>query len=588
MQKKILASSVVLALASQVHAATWDTEFPAASFKAVVHTQQAIDGFAATEAGVIAPAGLLALGAEYAQNDLVTFTLSSAIRNNYAWPTSFKSIKTGTAGDTIVEVTTTIAKTASALVLELSADNSAVELQSGKPENGFIVAGDVITCATDATVEMRVRSVTAATATLVGEAGVACADGADVVVKKKAQATFGLVSSDATSATYRVSAIDIVASGTSTVGALVVTPAVQLLSTGLTANGAAGTTIAFSATTGAGTVMDSGGTATSAPLKIATAADDFAITVSKFDGVVDVEGSKLNLVGGTSTASTDTVTFAIPASVAVNGLQFVNTAGVLTDADAVTALKTSTDSVVHDVTYSGCFNFLDTNTATAAIDGLDTTGKSADLVIAEKADTSGCTLTATDATQIERAAGIVAIKKVTATQVFPTGTFSGKSVFTWSNKAATPDATRTSTVTHADLGSWTLNGASVTVYGVPMASTVERMIWITNKSADPAAVTATVTLNGTATADLALGDVAGNTTTSVDEVIDTALAAAGVTPPADSRAMIVLTSPIKAADMVVSASYKVTSANDRLSLETSDSLDDVITVSGGNSTVTAK
>jgi hypothetical protein len=128
MQKKILASSVVLALASQVHAATWDTEFPAASFKAVVHTQQAIDGFAATEAGVIAPAGLLALGAEYAQNDLVTFTLSSAIRNNYAWPTSFKSIKTGTAGDTIVEVTTTIAKTASALVLELSADNSAVEL----------------------------------------------------------------------------------------------------------------------------------------------------------------------------------------------------------------------------------------------------------------------------------------------------------------------------------------------------------------------------------------------------------------------------------------------------------------------------
>jgi hypothetical protein len=334
--------------------------------------------------------------------------------------------------------------------------------------------------------------------------------------------------------------------------------------------------------------MDSGGTATSAPLKIATAADDFVITVDKFNAVVDVEGSKLNFVGSASNASEDIVSFAIPTTVAVDGAQFVNTAGVLTEADAVTALATTVDAVVHDVTYSACFNFLDTNTATAAIDGLNTTGSATGMVVAEKAATSGCTLTATDATQILRADGKVAIKKVTATQVFPTGTFSGKSVFTWSNKAATPDATRTSTVTHADLGSWTLNGASVTVYGVPMASTVDRMIWITNKSADPAAVTATVTLNGTATADLALGDVAGNTTTSVDEAIDTALAAAGVTPPADSRAMIVLTSPIKAADMVVSASYKVTSANDRLSLETSDSLDDVIVVTGGASTVTAK
>jgi hypothetical protein len=581
MQKKILAASVVLALASQGHAATWDTEFPATSFKAVVHTQQAIDGFAATEAGVIAPAGLLALGAEYAQNDLVTFTLSSAIRNNYAWPTSFKSIKTGTVGAGVLEVKATIAKTATALTVRKITGLGDADLDDAAKEGGKIVAGDLITCAADTTVQMRVKKVADEVATLVGEAGVACIAADDLLVVKKAQATFGLVSSDSTSATYRVSAIDIVASGTSTVGALVVTPAVQLLSTGLTANGAAGTTIAFSATTGAGTVMDSGGTATSAPLKIATAADDFVITVDKFNAVVDVEGSKLNFVGSASNASEDIVSFAIPTTVAVDGAQFVNTAGVLTEADAVTALATTVDAVVHDVTYSACFNFLDTNTATAAIDGLNTTGSATGMVVAEKAATSGCTLTATDATQILRADGKVAIKKVTATQVFPTGTFSGKSVFTWSNKAATPDATRTSTVTHADLGSWTLNGASVTVYGVPMASTVDRMIWITNKSADPAAVTATVTLNGTATADLALGDVAGNTTTSVDEAIDTALAAAGVTPPANSRAMIVLTSPIKAADMVVSASYKVTSANDRLSLETSDSLDDVITLSGG-------
>ena len=589
MQKNILAASVLMALGSQAHAATWVTEYAATEFKAVVHSQQAMEGFAATEAGVIAPSAALNLGAEYAQNDLIKFTLSSAVRNNYAWPTSFKSIKTGTSAVDAFEVSTA-GTTASTTIVLRTEDNAvgsggavAAFTGGGAGDAGKIVAGDIVTCSSDTSVKMRVLSVATTTLTLTKQAGVICAQDNEVNVAKKAQVTFGLVSSDSTSATYRVSAIDTVASGTTTVGSVVVTPDIQLLSTGLTTTGS---TIAFSAKTGAGTVMDSSGTASTGKI-IAKSVDNMAITVSKFDAIVDVEGSNLNFVGQTAAASADIVAMAIPASAVVDGESFTNTGGALTSSTAKAALVTVTNAAVHEVTYSACFNFLDTTAATAGIQGLTTTGSATGMVVAEKAATSGCTLTGTDATPILRAgdSGKIGIVNSVVTTVIPTGTFSGSTKLTWTNAAATPVALKTKTITHADLGQWKLNGASVTVYGVPMGSTVDRMIWVTNKGATAAAMTASVQLGGTTTANLDLGTVAGNTTSSVDEMLDTKLAAAGVTVPANSRAMVTLTAPIKAADMVVSASYKVTSANDRLGLETSDTIDDVVVVTTSSATV---
>ena len=116
-----------------------------------------------------------------------------------------------------------------------------------------------------------------------------------------------------------------------------------------------------------------------------------------------------------------------------------------------------------------------------------------------------------------------------------------------------------------------------------MGSSVDRMIWVNNKGATDAVMTGEFTLNGVTTSNLALGTAASKTSTSVDEALDTALTAAGVTPPASSRGTLVLTAPVKTADIVITAAYKVKAADDRLSLETSDTIDDVITKNNATS-----
>jgi len=63
-------------------------------------------------------------------------------------------------------------------------------------------------------------------------------------------------------------------------------------------------------------------------------------------------------------------------------------------------------------------------------------------------------------------------------------------------------------------------------------------------------------------------------------LIDTALSGAGVTLPNNSRATITIDSPVKQADITVSAAYKHIGDADRLILETSDTIEDTLTQSG--------
>jgi hypothetical protein len=211
----------------------------------------------------------------------------------------------------------------------------------------------------------------------------------------------------------------------------------------------------------------------------------------------------------------------------------------------------------------------------AATAGVQSTSGLTDNVgsITPALQTTGTTFTLTDTSMTSVNATIT---KDQAAAVIPTQTFSGsaKTLYT-SNTVTASD-----TITYTGVGTWGLNGAAITVYGVPMGTTVDRMIWVNNKGASAAAVTASVVAGGVTTSDLSLGTVAAASSTSVDEALDTALAAAGVTLPANSRATVTLSAPVKAADVTVSASYKVIADNDRLSLETSDTIQDSVSVSG--------
>jgi hypothetical protein len=247
----------------------------------------------------------------------------------------------------------------------------------------------------------------------------------------------------------------------------------------------------------------------------------------------------------------------------------VNGSGQLSvSQSAGTAVVATIDKVVHTV--NGDWSFLDTDATTAGCQTAQITG------------TAGPTLTVgTSCEKVTISDSIIAdytltITKNVAAQVIKDQTYDGNSVYTWTSNGSTA----TSTTTYASLGAWTLNGASITVYGVPMGSTVDRMIWVNNKGASDATATATVMAGGSSYGPYSLGTISGMSSSSVDETIDTALTTAGVTLPANSRANIQIDAPVKSSDITVSASYKVIADNDRLALETSDTIQDTITVSG--------
>jgi len=147
--------------------------------------------------------------------------------------------------------------------------------------------------------------------------------------------------------------------------------------------------------------------------------------------------------------------------------------------------------------------------------------------------------------------------------------FTASTVVTYTSNSV---ATATKTVDHGSLGSWTLNGASVTAYAVPMGDAVSRFLWVSNGGTSAAAVDYTITMNGTSYGPYSLGTVAGKTSTSVGGLIDTDLAARGIYVAPSSRANINVSAPVKANDITMSASYKHIGDSDRLGLETSDTL----------------
>ena len=567
-KKLILTAAVASIVASQAYAATWDTTLANVT---PVHTKEGIIGTPDATGTVIGNAQVR-LGTEYYVGDKVKFTYAGlAFSAANVIPTSFSSHVAGTETDCVIH---TAAATGSATVnVGCPIGGSGTTYGTGK-----ITVGDQFTCQnanrTAAPADADIKDVVFTVLTLptTGTVTVSpaltaaqnCATGEAVVVKKPKTMTMGLLTSDTNSITYRVGTLG---AGTTTVGQSLASPAGLLVhQAGLATNGTSNLT--FSATSGTD-AMDTltGGTV------IAKAIDKTALAVTKFDGVVDVEQSKLAFTTGNSTTSADIVTFDFTNGTAVNGNNLVNTSGVYTiGSNDATAVVSTANTVIHTV--DGDFTWMDDAT-TAGI----TTTKivCSGATITGALASTGDKFTATD-TGVADTACTVAKETKTKAQVLPVQTYSGKSVFKWTSTSA-----QTATTTHASLGAWTLNGASITVYGLPMGSSVDRMIWVNNKGATDAVMTGEFTLNGVTTSNLALGTAASKTSTSVDEALDTALTAAGVTPPASSRGTLVLTAPVKTADIVVTAAYKVKAADDRLSLETSDTIDDVITKNNATS-----
>jgi hypothetical protein len=550
--KTALAASIAL-ISGTATAATWNATAPVLT--AAIHTKQGIEDV--TEAtGVANTNAMLVLGAEYAANDTITFTNTVAKSTNANWPTSLvTATKVGaqatSSAATFAKAVTTIATAA----------------------NHTYVMGDRFTLTTDSTnTAYRVVNAGSGTKVLSFTPGLAESMGNGVDVDPiTSTVSFGLINSTDTAATYRVTST---AGAGSHINAQLIAPTLSLSPAGLTA---AANTISFAAATATGLAMDSNSSAR----QTASSAEEYALTVTTgFDGIVDVENdrkdftaSTLTSSGGATLSTRDTMVYALTNSAGTNGTVTANG----TSTTAVTAVvATETASVM---TVAGDWAFLD-NATTAGIQStsalatgpFNTNGASDTAVGTAAINTSGdltVTFASGDGTGWGAATtGNLAVVSDQSAAI-PIQSYTASHTFTY-NSSTTTGNTKTLT---AAAGSWTLNGASITAYGVPWSSATQKFLWVGNSGATDAAVEASVEYGGTTYGPYSVGTVAAKSQAKVNTALDTALSGAGVDTSAWSRANVTVTSAVKAANVVLNASYKHIADADRLGIPTSDDID---------------
>ncbi|GEM_PF-2158607 len=563
MYKKIILAASIASLAGGATAATWDT----ALTTAVTHHKEGIEGNAVADGFEVSNA-VLTFGVELAVNDTITFTYNVNKATNANWPTSLYSRNVGTAGVTL-EVNGTPAAAATRVVTQLANDSNTASRANVVNGDKFTVAGSTtVHTVTDITGGGNANSIDftpGLSANVVDESLLTFSSQTASFV------TFGLQSSTTNSATYRVLSI---ADGSTTVGAQVPTPAINMNVAEATAAGSV--TVSYSAATSAGAAID---TAALAATTVATLAKQQTLSITKkLDGVVDVEADKKSLTGKTADVAgadtaTDNAAGASNDAIIVDYATVASATGtaVSTNSTGVVALDTGVAAVTSTLgssvtTINGDFTWMDNNAAAGVtISAGAVTGNE---VASDSMNATGTVLTVTDT-----ALGADAVILLTADQaanVLPVTSWSGSTTVTYTPATG---AAKTEVYTWADLGAWTLNGATVTAYGVPMGDAVSRFLWVNNAGASDASMTYTIMMNGSSYGPYGIGSVAGKSAASVGGLIDTDLTARSIYVAPNSRANITLTSQVKAADITVSAAYKHIGDADRIAIETSDTID---------------
>lgn len=554
MFKKTILAAALVSTATLSNAAS----FHAGEVLKVIHTKQGIQ--AITGAGVAAGDALLKLGVEYAVNDTVTFTSSVAKATGGAWPTSItSSVPTSAATSCLINDTTPANLVAASTTLTL--DNC----------TGVFTANDYVTIAGATTGEdtlARVVSKTdgggATTEIVIPAPGLlfATADNKPLTQLLTKRVVLTLANQTATAATYRVSAIGaLLADGTtaslatSSIGSLIPFEMPNINPTALNAAGTAKLTT--TSATGAGLAMDTNATAAT----VADSIEGFTFALpTKFSKTVSVD---LNRKKFDDNSSSDGLIYT---SVAKSG-----TAGREIDSGAVAPVIAAVNATSLSVT-TGDWSFLDTNAATAGIQ-LSATSKitvgSTVNPVALTFNTAGTVATVTD-TAVRATHAFTAENPTTAASAdLPVQSYAAS----YTVKATPSTGSQTDFVYALAAGAWTLNASTITAFGVPMGTGVSRFLWINNKGITAGDITASFTQSGVTTSLGSIGTAAIKASTEIGSLVDAALVTAAVTPTANSRATIAVTVTSPAADITMSAAYKVDADSDRLIIETSDSLD---------------
>jgi hypothetical protein len=554
-RKLILASAISAIVAPAASAATWFGDNTP-----VVHTIEGVEGY--TEAaGVGQIDKLVSLGTEYAVNDTVTFTYDVAKATNAVYPTTLNSVD-GTIGST----NSTTAAGFAVGVTQVIGNAAGITVGT---KIKFHSDADIYTVtslgATTTTINFTPSLVTALTA----------AAKVIVLVDDAKAVTLGLTTTTTNAATYRVTQLG--ASG-STVGALIPTPAPNVSATGLTA---AKQKVAFAAATGTGTAMD---TLAAKQQTASTVAQHVWTSNVAFDGIIDVENSRYQFTAatqttsgndGTTSAKVDEYKYTITNAAGTAGKGYSSSpAAIVSSPTKIVATWPHSTAYLDSATTAGVqlTNASDIDhvatgaagTTVGTISVLGTAAGTADKII--------ITETAAPPTLLGQANFLHIVSSVTSAAL-PVSTWSPSALLTYTSNSVTGYTKTLAPAATSLAGSWSLNGASITAYGVPYGSAVSRFLWINNAGSTAGDISASLTLGGTTYGPYVVGSSPAKSSTEVGKLLDAALTTAGVTPAESSRGNVLVTVPVKAADVTMSAAYKHIGDADRLGIETSDSVD---------------
>lgn len=557
-KKTALAASIALVTAGTATAATWNSTIPATT--KVIHTLQGIEDVVLAT-GVANTNAMMVLGAEYAANDTITFTNTVAKATNANWPVS------------LVTATDSGEATRSTKAANFSLGTTTIATSAAST----YAIGDRFTIAGDTTVYRVTAAGGSATPLNITpglKKALTAGAGALLMTDVTSVVNLGLVSSTDTAATYRVTTVSGLGSH---VNAQFVGPNLNLSPAGLTTAGE--NTISVASATGTGLAMDANSTA----LTTASTVEQFTLTAPvKLDGIVDVENDKKSFTTTTTTSAN---------SGALNtremlGYMLGNAAGTAgakttngTTSGAVTAVVATATASVLEI--DADWSFLDNNTAAGLTVGntqsagiINTVANNDTSIGTDGVDSDGnlqVTFVAGNGSLSWGADATTSELVITSDQsgVLPIQSYTANHTFTYTSSTTTGNTKALSVAA----GSWTLNGASVTAYGVPWSAATQKFLWVGNSGTTDAAVEASVEYGGTTYGPYAVGTVAAKSQGKISAALDTALSTAGVDTSAWSRANVTMTSSVKAGNIVVNASYKHIADADRLAIPTSDDID---------------
>ena len=328
-------------------------------------------------------------------------------------------------------------------------------------------------------------------------------------------------------------------------------------------NQASGTLVGlgYAAATSTGTAIDSGTVST----VVAEFWDQYVVKATvKADAQIDVENLRKQfsaVVPSSHAIDQDIITVLTSTAASYTNALVGETAG------NVAAL---TGGLANTITISSDFSWLDSAAAGFAVDATVGTLKDA----AAGSNLTGAGVTATAVTQNSTVAAPTATLAIgtTKTTVLTAKTYTASTVLKWVNSAAAVTA-KTKTFSAA-AGSWVLNGSTITAYGIPNQAAVTPFLWVQNAGTGSGEITGSASCDGATIALGSLGTAAGDTNTTIGALVQSKVDAAG-TCAVGSRYDAKITVNAKNTDITLNAGYRVTAAdgsNDRLSLETSDSL----------------